>query len=54
MAMNDWQHFIPGIINDSKLLTNEQILYNLRKASEVISKGSGVDWWLTDDGQSEL
>ena len=54
MAMNDWQKFIPGIINDSKLLTNEQILYNLRKASEVISKGSGVEWWLTDDGQSEL
>ena len=53
-VMGEWQKLIPGILNDSKSYSNKEILYNLRQAAGIIQQSSGIDYWITDDGQSEL
>jgi hypothetical protein len=53
-VMGEWQKLIPGILNDSKSYSNAEILYNLRQAAGIIQQSSGIDYWITDDGQSEL
>ena len=52
-AQAKWQDFIPGILNDSKSFTNGDILANLRKAAGILQRDTGLDYWITDEGQSE-
>ena len=52
--MTEWQKLIPGILNDSKAFSNKEILSNLRQAVGIIQESSGIDYWTTDDRQSEL
>ena len=53
-AQANWRDFIPGILNDSKNFTNGDILANLRRAAEILNQETGLDYWITDEGQSEL
>ena len=50
----EWQAVIPGIMNDAKNATNSQILANLQWAAEIMSRQTGLDYWVSDDGQAEL
>ena len=51
-VMGEWHKLIPGILNDSKSYSNAEILHNLRQAAGIIQQSSGIDYWITDDGQS--
>ena len=52
--MGEWKKLIPGILNGSKSCSNADILFNLLKAAEIMQQNSGMDFWTTDDGQSEV
>ena len=49
-----WKDLIPGILNEIGSFTNDQILDNLRKAAGIMQDETHSDYWLTDEGQSEL
>ena len=50
----DWLQYLPGILEDSKEMNNEQILANLKMVAEALAKKCRSDYWLTDKGQAEL
>ena len=52
--MAEWQKLIPGILNDSKSYSNAEILHNIRQSTGIMHQASGIDYWITHDGQSEL
>ena len=51
---NEWEKLIPGILNDAKNFSNVQILENLKKAATIMQVSSGTDYWISDEGQSDL
>jgi len=53
-AQAQWQDLVPGILNDSKNFTNGDIIANLRKAAGILQQNTRLDYWTTDEGQSEL
>ena len=53
-VMGERHKLIPGILKDSKSYSNAEILHNLHQAAGIIKQSSGIDYWITDDGLSEL
>ena len=49
-----WKELIPGILGDIGNFTNLQILDNLRKAAGIMQGKTHSDYWITDEGQSDL
>ena len=54
IVLGEWEALIPGILNDAGNFSNVQILQNLKKAASIMQRNSGIDHWLSDEGQSEL
>ena len=54
IVLGEWEALIPGILNDAGNFSNTQILDNLKKAASIMQRNSGIDHWLSDEGQSEL
>jgi hypothetical protein len=50
----EWKHVIPGIVNEAGNLSNDQILWNLKRAAGIMASQTGLNFWLSDEGQSEL
>ena len=45
---------IPGILNKAGSLTNKQVLECLGKAATILHNESGLNYWISDAGQTEL
>ena len=52
--IGEWKQLIPGVLKDSRNYTNAQVLANLKAAASAMQKRTGLDFWITDDGQAEL
>ena len=50
----EWEKLIAGILNDAKNFSNVQILENLKRTSALMQADTGIDYWTTGEGQSEL
>ena len=54
IVLGEWEALIPGILNDAGNFSNDQILQNLKKAASIMQRNSGIDHWLSDEGQADL
>ena len=50
----DWIKAIPGILSLAKNSTNNEVMDALRKVAEIIADKKSNEYWISDDGQSEL
>ena len=50
----EWERLISGIVHDAKFFTNTQILENFKRASTLMQRDNGMDFWTSDECQSEL
>ena len=50
----EWKNLIPGILNEIGNYTNSQVLDNLQKASNAMQGKTRNEYWLTDEGQSDI
>ena len=50
----EWKNLITGILNEIGNYTNSQVLDNLQKAANAMQGKTRNDYWLTDEGQSDI
>ena len=50
----EWKNLIPGILNEIGKYTNSQVLGNLQKAANAMLSKTRNDYWLTDEGRSDI
>ena len=50
----EWKNLIPGILDEIGNYTYSQVLDNLQKAANAMQSKTRNDYWLTDEGQSDI